>query len=239
MTKSKTIIATLGIVAGLGAAALPLASYAATVSGNVEVIVEVEPAIAMTIDGNNDSATGYGQVVRYDDGTGTVTSGTKSLQGQSFTLNTNVSSSKATLTPNSKEEGGVSGSTFASTIKVSTNNRAGYTLNVKAETAADVDLTSENNDTIPAITAAGNLTEGTAAWGLKAGAEYDSAAASIVIKNDKFYPITDSDQLIRTTASSATGYDRNETVVNYGVATANNQATGTYQSTLVYTAATK
>ena len=56
MTKSKTILAGLGVVAALGAAALPLASYATeSVSGNVELQVEVLPAIAMTISGNNDT----------------------------------------------------------------------------------------------------------------------------------------------------------------------------------------
>ena len=57
MTKSTKILAGLGVVAALGVAALPLASYAETVSGNVQLEVEVLPAIAMTISGNNDSGT--------------------------------------------------------------------------------------------------------------------------------------------------------------------------------------
>lgn len=57
MSKTTKIVAALGIVAGLGVAALPAFTYATTeasVTGDVEVIVEVEPAIAMTITGNND-----------------------------------------------------------------------------------------------------------------------------------------------------------------------------------------
>ncbi len=61
MTKSKTILAGLGVVAALGVAAMPLASYATqtpqSVSGNVLLAVEVQPAISMTIEGNNDTPT--------------------------------------------------------------------------------------------------------------------------------------------------------------------------------------
>ncbi|MDO5481391.1 MAG: hypothetical protein Q4F60_03555, partial [Candidatus Saccharibacteria bacterium] len=58
------LIATLGVVAGLGVAALPLGSVFATqqgqtVAGNVQLDVEVQPAIAMTITGNNDDDSNY------------------------------------------------------------------------------------------------------------------------------------------------------------------------------------
>lgn len=60
MSKSTKIIAALGVVAGLGVAALPAFTYAAqtpqSVDGNVELYVEVQPAIAMTITGNNDNS---------------------------------------------------------------------------------------------------------------------------------------------------------------------------------------
>lgn len=58
MSKSTKIIAALGVVAGLGVAALPAFSYATeNVTGDVQVQVEVLPAIAMTISGNNDGGT--------------------------------------------------------------------------------------------------------------------------------------------------------------------------------------
>ena len=58
MSKTTKIIAALGVVAGLGVAALPAFTYAAeNVTGDVEVQVEVVPAIAMTITGNNDAGT--------------------------------------------------------------------------------------------------------------------------------------------------------------------------------------
>lgn len=62
MSKSKTILAGLGVVAALGVAALSLSSYAAitpaSVAGNVDLYVEVQPAIAITIAGNNDAGMG-------------------------------------------------------------------------------------------------------------------------------------------------------------------------------------
>ncbi|MBR5620925.1 hypothetical protein IKW75_00325 [Candidatus Saccharibacteria bacterium] len=60
MSKTTKIIAALGIVAGLGVAALPAFTYATdpvSTTGDVEVQVEVLPAIAMTITGNNDTGT--------------------------------------------------------------------------------------------------------------------------------------------------------------------------------------
>ena len=60
MSKTTKIIAALGVVAGLGVAALPAFTYATeTVTGSVEVDVEVLPAIAMTISGNNDNGEHY------------------------------------------------------------------------------------------------------------------------------------------------------------------------------------
>ena len=63
MSKTTKIVAALGIVAGLGVAALPAFTYAAqpqSVNGDVDLYVEVLPAIAMTITGNNDDNYFYG-----------------------------------------------------------------------------------------------------------------------------------------------------------------------------------
>lgn len=63
MSKSTKIIAALGVVAGLGVAALPAFTFAIqtpqSVSGDAEVYVEVQPAIAMAITGNNDNRLSY------------------------------------------------------------------------------------------------------------------------------------------------------------------------------------
>lgn len=65
MSKSTKIIAALGVVAGLGVAALPAFTFAAETTGDVEVVVEVEPAIAMTITGNNDDGSKTTASVNY------------------------------------------------------------------------------------------------------------------------------------------------------------------------------
>lgn len=49
MSKSTKIIAALGVVAGLGVAALPMSSYAAN-TGDVKVEITVDSTISMTID---------------------------------------------------------------------------------------------------------------------------------------------------------------------------------------------
>ena len=52
--KSTKIIAVAGVVAGLGVAALPALTFAASTSGQVTLSAEVQEAIAMTIEGNGD-----------------------------------------------------------------------------------------------------------------------------------------------------------------------------------------
>ncbi|MBR2989624.1 hypothetical protein IKF40_01700 [Candidatus Saccharibacteria bacterium] len=235
MSKSTKIIAALGVVAGLGVAALPAFTYAASVDGNAEVIVEVSPAISLAITGNNDDAAGFGKFFESDP-SGVYTDATG--------LSTNTSSSKVSMAPNQIVEGqdsdsGATGYGFLSTLTVNTNSKGGYTLNVKAATAADVDLTS-GTDTIPAIaTAATNFTQGTAAWGIKADDDYSiTEGTQAAIKNDKWYPVSITDQLIRPAVASSTGYANQATKIYYGVATDDAQPTGTYQGTLTYTAAT-
>ena len=236
MSKTTKIIAALGVVAGLGVAALPAFTYAtASVDGDAEVIVEVASAISLSIAGNNDEATGYGKFFEsnpagaYTDANG---------------LNTNTSSSIVQTVPNKIIEGnetsGAEGEGFLSTLTVNTNDTGGYSLSVKAATSADVDLTS-GSDTIPAIETAGSFTQGTAAWGIKTAADYsssDQGAAAADIKNDKWYPVTTTNQTIRTAKTSATGYTNEVSKVYYGVSTGTAQPTGTYQATLTYTATT-
>ena len=228
MSKSTKIIAALGVVAGLGVAALPAFTYAAeSVTGDVQVDVEVLPAIAMTITGNNDDSSNY------DDGTTSyasvdnfapaTTSGT--LDGHTIpaTAVLGTSSSYTSLLPNAVIEG----DTFKSTITVYTNASAGYTLTMK-DSDTTVALTHTNgSDTIPA-TAATTLTAGTAAWGYRVGTSGDWLAV----------PASDaaSDASIKATSAKTSGGDA--TTVEYGVATAADQATGVYTDTIVYTATT-
>lgn len=58
MSKMSKAIAVLGVVAGLGVAALPLSSYAAF--DTAQVTAKVNGAISVTVTGNKDTATGMG-----------------------------------------------------------------------------------------------------------------------------------------------------------------------------------
>lgn len=65
MSKSTKIIAALGVVAGLGVAALPLNSFAAE-TGDVNLKVTVGSTISMTIDGADRSTTPLEKAVAMD-----------------------------------------------------------------------------------------------------------------------------------------------------------------------------
>ncbi len=218
MTKSKTIIATLGIVAGLGAAALPLASYAASVSGNVILAVEVEPAIAMTITGNNDNDTenviteDVSTVSQYDPNTATGAIGSYTIPNAM----SNPSSTYISLLPNNSATG-------TSIVTVYTNNASGYTLNVKDSDSTTALTKVGGTDTIPALATAG--TAGTPGWSI-GGGDLENAIA-----------VSDTDQLVKTVQTKTTSGDA--TTMTYTVSTAADQATGVYTDTIIYTAATR
>ncbi|MDO4987170.1 MAG: hypothetical protein Q4E46_02550 [Candidatus Saccharibacteria bacterium] len=289
MSKSKTILAGLGVVTALGTAALPLASYAAPnaanvgVSGNVDLYVEVMPAIAMTITGNNDASehyanTSYKYTVATPEGTEDPSGeGWYEKSGNTYTLSEDTevnadktyfsrsantegvdvfaptvvtgivdshteafkvgpSSSYASLLPNSVLNGNDDNG-FKSTIKVYTNNKSGYTLNVKDadSTLALSKITTGEDPTVNATIPAGtesegsfSLVAGTAAWGYKV----DTASAD----NSGYKAITASDVLVKTKTSKTSNGE--ETKVYYGVATSSDQAAGVYTDTIIYTATT-
>ncbi|MBR1795774.1 hypothetical protein IJ765_00735 [Candidatus Saccharibacteria bacterium] len=264
MSKSKTILAGLGVVAALGTAALPLASYATPnatnvgVSGNVDLYVEVMPAIAMTIVGNNDhhelytdllgdsetdnhAATGNAAVDVMNPNTtsasGQTVASPYTVDGHTEAHTTTSSSSYTSLLPNSKVEGG----NFKSTVTVYTNNVTGYNLTaIDADASADLvhfDPTGKTA-TIPA-TSATTLNAGTAAWGYRVASKdgaslnaTDWLAMPITPAEGTATPATIGTEDIKTSAGTA--YE-----VEYGVATAADQATGVYRDTIIYTTTTK
>ena len=200
MTKSKIILASLGVVAGLGTAALPLASYATitpqSVSGNVDLFVEVQPAIAMTISGNNDSHTHYdgdhteGALDVFSPANADYPTTKYTVDGhqenhvgdatENATLASRTfSSSYASLLPQSVLLGDRSAATpennFGSTVTVYTNNATGYNLTLE-DGDDDTYLNKiggvAGTDRIAAGT---TLTAGTSNWAYKVTA---SAATS-------------------------------------------------------------
>ena len=291
MSKTTKIIAALGVVAGLGVAALPAFTYASeAVDGYVEVDVRVEDAIAMTIVGNNDDSEYYGTEasVSYDavtpeedqvgnpqnphdlgwyerSGDGetipysytlsndSTVDGNKTYYARTATpgsyasvdtfspsgaagstIDTHptpatavegTSSSYISLLPNAVKIGN-SENNFRSTITVYTNNASGYDLTLIDEDD-DNDLVKESDVTIPA-TAATTLSAGTAAWGYRVSGDTDWLAVP---------EEGDTAATIDTLGTKTTG--GRQVIVEYGVATAADQATGLYSDTIIYTATTK
>ena len=218
MTKSKTILAGLGVVAALGTAALPLASYAAeTVSGSVDLRVDVLPAIAMTISGNNDDnthgGTGNGSVDVFNP----VGAASSDIDGHTTpaTATTVASSSWMEILPNAT-------GTMTSTVTVYTNNASGYTL-----TVADADTDTDLKNGTFSIPASATTTAGTAGWSIEGG----SLTKSAIVASNAASPLT----VKATTAKTSSG---DATTMTYTVATDEDQATGTYTDTITYTATT-
>ena len=243
MSKSKIAIATLGTVAALGVAALPLTSYATeTVNGSVDLYVEISPAIAMTIVGNNDSETLYGDSTNPTHGAVDVfapsTAASSSIDGHTTPAasTTVASSSYASLLPNSVVNGGstTGAEGFKSTIMVYTNAAGGYNLHIK-DSDSTLALTKIGSaETIPAGTESeGSLTlaRGTAAWGYKVD--------TVSTDGTGYKAITASDVQIKQQSAPTSAESNRKTTVYYGVATASDQATGVYTDTIVYTATTR
>lgn len=268
MSKSTKIIAALGVVAGLGVAALPMATYAdqtgdpvvERVAGDVDVVVEVQDAIAMTIVGNNDDSSHYGtmddpETSGVDESTygqvkvkspsavnkigTTVLDDFQYYDATTAAANIKASSSYAALLPNAVVAGlggsGTGANGFMSTITVYTNATAGYNLTLKdadATTALTQQVVSGTADTIPA-TSATTLTAGTAAWGYRVVDAEDATSGDWLAVPASTATTA---AAINSSATATTGGDT--TYVQYGVATRADQKTGIYKDTITYTATT-
>lgn len=140
---------------------------------------------------------------------------------------------------------GAGAQTIASdTVTVSTNDSAGYTLKLALAVAAPAALTSGAN-TIPAIGGTQGvpiaLTANT--WGYRVdsigafGVGPTSGATNQAIASTTFaaVPATASPDTIETTATTASS---DTTTVWYGVAVNTTKPSGTYTSTVLYTATT-
>ena len=245
MTKSSKIITGLGLVAALGIAIVPASSFAATTNGSVEVDVEVLPAIAMTISGNNDTnaaniasgtytAGSYTATDNYDHDNGATEAETGNVMGHASAHVAGTSSSYTSLLPNAAVDGalGDGANGFGSTITVYTNCSAGYTLTLKdADTTTA--LTNANGDTIAAGT---SITAGTANWAYKILSQ-DGTAVTTPAYAAIAASTGDAAQIAQT--SSETTTSGSVSTVAYGVSTSNAQPTGVYADTIVYTATTR
>ena len=227
--KSTKIIAVAGVVAGLGVAALPAMTFAAqTVRGDVNVQAEVLSAIAMTIEGNQDSGTpvvdtfmpaGASEIGNYDT--------TDKTAYEDLSAN-QVSSTKTTILPNSLVEG-TDMASFGSLITVYTNDAGGYTLSVAdADTSASlVKGSGASAVEIPVLSAQNTLEAGHSAWGFKGGDITTWTAMPIS---------TGTAATIKASGSAVAAGE--QTTVLYAVSTSPTQATGTYSDVITYTATT-
>ena len=285
MSKTTKIIAALGVVAGLGVAALPAFTFAAeTVTGDVDLYVEVQPAIAMTIEGNNDDgghvsfdsyqytivtpqqgdnpqeegwyekngnvyslttdtsvAEGKNYFTRSANTDGvdvfspTTLGGTGAVDGHPEAFLAGPSSSWTQMLPNSVVNGNDTNG-FKSTIHVYTNAAGGYNLNVKDADSTTALTKVGSTETIPAgVPESGDTTfdleAGSAAWGYVV----DTASTT----GEGYSPISASDTLIKQQSAPTSSEANRKTTVYYGVATASDQATGTYKDVITYTATTR
>lgn len=235
MSKTTKIIAALGVVAGLGVAALPAFTYAAEVAGSADVYVEVEPAIAMTITGNNDgidpSTAPY--PTAGTDGFGGIAP-TGATEVGSFTadmVNAGNSSSYIKLLPNALVHGDDTNG-FKSNITVYTNNGAGYHLGIAGTGASDaLGALAQSGSGAPTIAATGIVKAGVAGWGY-------AVNTPVSTESDGTTPNYLTAANTSIDSSSTKTLNGKLTKVYYGVSTAADQDTGVYQATVTYTATT-
>ena len=228
MSKIKNIAFGLGMVASLGIAVLPLATYAdsgdyAQASEDLTVNLQVNSVIGMTI--------------RSYSGTPAALNGTteclsdESASGYTCTTTGNQAVS-TTILPGQADT-----TTMYSDIFVSTNSTNGYTLKLIDEDEV-TSLTSTNGDTI--ATVSGEPTSANPGWGVsvdntgvwEAMPNNTSATDPTIVAGT---PITVADY----TPSTPTVTSQRQSTVHYGVAATNSQTSGDYTDYVVYTATAK
>ena len=263
MSKTTKIIAALGVVAGLGVAALPAFSYAAqtpqSVTGDAELFVEVQPAIAMTITGNNDD----GQLQAYNSyqytivadpqgnpstsnyyeraANGTFTASTDTEVDTNKTYFTRSANTQGVdvFSPMSKGNGEVNGHEEAflagpssSYLQILPNsiNTMTSTVTVYTNNASGYTLTVKDADSDTSLKN-GNIEIVAHATPTAGEARWSIEGGSLSAS-----AITAAGLQVKQTDTKTTGGDA--TTMTYTVSTAADQATGVYTDTITYTATT-
>lgn len=192
MSKYSKIVATLGVITGLGIASLPLASFAAPIplvdgtpkTTNVKVQLTVGDAVAIAIDSNDANA--------------------------------------GNAAPNQTKSA-------TSTISYATNKATGMILSVKDQDIS-TDMTAGHTGTVAGtdVIAAGThgAVAGQGQWSIKGG--LFSADTAMVKFNETALKIAESSAPINT-----------DVTVTYNISTGASQLPGTYEDTIIYTAAVK
>ena len=193
MSKYTKIVATLGVVTGLGIASLPLATFAAPIpldgsvpaTQNVTLQLTVGDAVAVAVDTNNVNA--------------------------------------GNVSPNQTKN-------VSTTVSYATNHNTGMTLTVK-DADADTNMTAGLSGSPVAgtnVIAAGTQgnVAGTGTWSIKGGLLTTETA--MVKSTDTALKVQESNAPVNADVN-----------VTYDFATGSAQLPGTYQDTIVYTAAVK
>jgi len=228
MSKMSKTIAILGVVAGLGVAALPLSSYAETVEW-------VE-----------DGKTGYdsAKMGTDKDGNHYVNTGTEVTLEIADKLSIESSATGAvSLSGAAGVTAGLYESATPLTITVITKNAGGYNLTI--EGAGDTtggkksnSMYNGTNDEIPAgnFTAADD-TAATSAWGygLAANATANPAGATIATAA-KYQGVPDTATTMMSRTDTATTDAGDKVDVSFGANVISSQAAGTYTGKVTFTA---
>ena len=264
MSKTTKIIAALGVVAGLGVAALPAFSYAtSTVAGQVNISAEVQEAIAMTIQGNYDDpltnyisvgvlaqgipVTGY---YTYDEAESRYVAASGNADGTTEYFKQSATAVDV-YTPNgaSTIDGHAVGvlydplalqtsSSYVSLLPNDANTQTATSeITVYTNAASGFHLSVKDADSTTALT----HTDGTST--IPAGTNITAGNAAWGYKvNDAegFTAITANDvQIYNQSTPTGSGQTHGQAInVTYGVSTASDQKTGTYSDTIIYTATT-
>lgn len=216
MTNLTKAIAALGVVAGLGVAALPLTSYAETTP-----VVWREEA-------DTNTPAGWGGTGSTSDPmwvakpVGVQLKIEEGLQ-MAVTDKAGEGAADANLVDFNKGNYDEATSTYTSSINVNViaNNKSGYHLKIagtNSETGHEADLVSGTN-----TIAAGDLTGTTSSWGYKIG---EATTWTGVTKNGA----------VIATETTPTGAAGKDTTVTFGAKVADDQAAGTYTGQVTFTA---
>ena len=214
MSKIKSIIAGLSVVAGLGAAVLPMSAYAADTTGETKVTVTINAVISMSLESFYGGST-HGVLV-------CSSQASPECSGTEQEVRTTLYPNQADLT------------SMYTDIKVTTNSLAGYNLTM-IDSDDDNSLSTTGGDTIAAI----NTTPvaGTApgwAVSIDGGTTWQQVPAAHNAQSQPNTPIT-----IKSPGTSSSVYTNDPSTVNYGVATSTSQAAGVYTDTVTFTATAK
>ena len=193
MSKYSKIVATLGVITGLGIASLPLASFAAPIplvdgtpkSANVKVQLTVGDAVAIAVN-SNDANAGNAAPNQTKNATSTVSYATNKATGMTLTVKDQDTDTKMTVT--------------------------GHT-----GTVAGTDVIAAGTQ---------GAVAGQGQWSIKGGLLTTDTA--MVKSNETALKVAESSAPINT-----------DVAVTYNISTGTSQLPGTYEDTIVYTAAVK